>query len=108
MFKLTKNYDVLNYNSLYRVRLVAVVNKPGFVHPELELGALPETLARKALKFSLKDLLTDKNLAGGPNATCLSVTQNDINCRVKSNQQLPYRLEAAQKKKYGQTWKTLF
>ena len=47
-----QNYDALNYNSLYRVHLVAVVNKSGFVHPELELGTLPETLARKVLKFS--------------------------------------------------------
>ena len=34
VFKLTKNYSVLNFNSLYRVRLAMVVNKSGFVRPE--------------------------------------------------------------------------
>ena len=34
VFKLTENYDLLNYNSLYIVRLAAVVNKLGFVRPE--------------------------------------------------------------------------
>ena len=34
VLKLTENYSVLNYNSLYRVRLAIVVNKSGFVRPE--------------------------------------------------------------------------
>ena len=29
-----RNYDALNYNSLYRVHLTVVVNKSGFVCPE--------------------------------------------------------------------------
>ena len=35
--------------------------------------ALPETLAREALKSSSKDLLTEKTLAGRPKTSCLSV-----------------------------------
>ena len=34
VLKLTENYSLLNYNSLYRVRLAIVVNKSGFVRPE--------------------------------------------------------------------------
>ena len=34
VFKLTENYGLLNYTSLYRVRLAKVVNKSGFVRPE--------------------------------------------------------------------------
>ena len=34
VFKLTENYGLLNYNSLYRVRLAVVVNKSGFVRPK--------------------------------------------------------------------------
>ena len=63
-----------------------------------ELTALPQTLVRKALKAFLKDLLIEKNLAGRPKTTCLIVILNDINSWVKSNQQLPCHLEAAQEK----------
>ena len=34
VFKLTENYGVLNYNTLYRVRLAMVVNNSDFVRPE--------------------------------------------------------------------------
>ena len=37
VLKLTENYTVLNYNSLYRVRLAIVVNKSGFSVQKLDL-----------------------------------------------------------------------
>ena len=37
VLKLTENYSVLNYNSLYRVRLAIVLNKLGFSVQKLDL-----------------------------------------------------------------------
>ena len=55
-----------------------------------------ETLARKALKSAQRPA-DRKNFAGKPKATYLSVTLNDIISQIKSNKQLPYRLETSQK-----------
>ena len=105
----TKNCDVLSYNSLYRVHLEAVVDKSGFVRPETltRNSCTTWNSARKALKSSSKDLLTEKNLAGRPKTTCLSENLNgklgevELAAAISSG-------NSPEKTKYGQSWKTSF
>ena len=64
VFKLTESYYLLNYNSLYRVRLTVDVNKSGFVRPKTRTKNEQHHLKLCQGKHSNlpKDLLIEKSL----------------------------------------------
>ena len=50
MFKLTENYGLLNYYSLYRVRLAVVVDRSGFVQKILKSNPDSDALIFRVAK----------------------------------------------------------